>query len=180
MTRLEKLLSQYAAYHLDRKNVFTHFIGIPLIVFAILCLTAKAGFVVAGFPITLALLLIVASVIYYLSLDLIFGVVMAAIFAIAYPYALMITEMSITHWLTLSISTFVIGWIFQFVGHFYEKKKPAFMDDVIGLAIGPLFVLAELIFLMGLRKPLEEKMLIEAKKLRSEMDQKSLKAVNAD
>ena len=69
MTKLEKLLSQYAAYHLDRKNVLTHFIGIPLIVFAIICLTAKVGFVVAGFPVTLALLLIVVSVIYYLSLE---------------------------------------------------------------------------------------------------------------
>ena len=33
MTRVERLLSQYAAYHLDRKNVMTHFIGVPLIVF---------------------------------------------------------------------------------------------------------------------------------------------------
>lgn len=180
MTRLEKLLSQYAAYHLDRKNVFTHFIGIPLIVFSILCLTAKAGFVVGGVSITLALLLIIASVIYYLSLDVIFGVIMAAIFAIAYPYALMITEMSVTHWLTFSISVFVIGWVFQFVGHFYEKKKPAFMDDIVGLAIGPLFVLAEFVFLVGLRKPLEVKMLEEARKMRQEMDQKSLKAVNVD
>ncbi len=180
MTKLEKLLSQYAAYHLDRKNVLTHFIGIPLIVFAIICLTAKVGFVVAGFPVTLALLLIVVSVIYYLSLDLIFGVVMAAIFAIAYPYALIITEMSITHWLTFSISTFVIGWIFQFIGHFYEKKKPAFMDDIVGLAVGPLFVLAELVFLIGLRKPLEERMLAEAKRLRLEMDGKSVKVINTD
>ena len=180
MTKLEKLLSQYAAYHLDRKNVLTHFIGIPLIVFAIICLTAKVGFVVAGFPVTLALLIMVASVIYYLSLDLIFGVVMAAIFAIAYPYALIITEMSIMHWLTFSISAFVIGWVFQFIGHFYEKKKPAFMDDIVGLAVGPLFVLAELVFLIGLRKPLEERMLAEAKRLRLEMDGKSVKVINTD
>ncbi|MBP8064050.1 MAG: DUF962 domain-containing protein [Acinetobacter sp.] len=180
MTKLEKLLSQYAAYHLDRKNVLTHFIGIPLIVFAIICLTAKVGFVVAGFPVTLALLIMVASVIYYLSLDLIFGVVMAAIFAIAYPYALIITEMSIMHWLTFSISAFVIGWVFQFIGHFYEKKKPAFMDDIVGLAVGPLFVLAELVFLIGLRKPLEERMLAEAKRLRLEMDGKSVKEINTD
>lgn len=43
MNRLEQLLSQYAAYHLDHKNVFTHFIGIPMIVFSIMCLTARAG-----------------------------------------------------------------------------------------------------------------------------------------
>lgn len=33
MTNLERLLSQYAAYHLDRNNIVTHFVGIPLIVF---------------------------------------------------------------------------------------------------------------------------------------------------
>ncbi|MBO6152332.1 MAG: DUF962 domain-containing protein, partial [Acinetobacter sp.] len=43
MTKLERLLSQYAAYHLDHKNILTHFVGIPLIVFSILCLTARAG-----------------------------------------------------------------------------------------------------------------------------------------
>lgn len=39
MTKLEQLLSQYAAYHLDQKNIYTHFVGIPLIVFSIMCLT---------------------------------------------------------------------------------------------------------------------------------------------
>ena len=43
MSKLEKLLSQYAAYHLDHKNIVTHFVGIPLIVFSIMCLTARAG-----------------------------------------------------------------------------------------------------------------------------------------
>ncbi|MDN5541554.1 MAG: DUF962 domain-containing protein, partial [Acinetobacter sp.] len=36
MSKLEKLLSQYAAYHLDHKNIVTHFVGIPLIVFSIM------------------------------------------------------------------------------------------------------------------------------------------------
>ncbi|RML95795.1 putative membrane protein, partial [Pseudomonas amygdali pv. eriobotryae] len=47
------------------------------------------------------------------------------------------------------------GWIIQFIGHYYEGRKPAFIDDVTGLIIGPLFVIAELAFLMGLRKPLQ-------------------------
>ncbi len=50
---------------------------------------------------------------------------------------------------------FVVGWIIQFIGHYYEGRKPAFIDDVTGLIIGPLFVVAELAFLMGLRKPLQ-------------------------
>lgn len=179
MTKLEKLLSQYAAYHLDQKNVFTHFIGIPMIVFSLICLTARAEFFIASYSMTLALLIIIASVIYYLTLDLIFGAIMGVIFAIAYPLALMIADLSLMNWLVISIGFFVVGWIIQFVGHFYEKKKPAFVDDLIGLAIGPLFVLAEVIFLMGIRKPLEEKMLTEARRLRHEMDSKALETVSS-
>ena len=35
-----------------------------------------------------------------------------------------------------------------------EGRKPAFVDDVIGLVIGPLFVVAELVFALGLRRDL--------------------------
>jgi len=34
----------------------------------------------------------------------------------------------------------------QFVGHWYEGRKPAFVDDIIGLLVGPMFVVAEALF----------------------------------
>lgn len=173
MSKIEQLLSQYAAYHLDRKNVLTHFIGIPMIVFSIICLTARFGIVVSGYELTLATAILTIAVLYYLSLDWIFAIIMTVVFAIAYPFAYDIAQWQTGSWLLASIGIFVVGWVFQFIGHFYEKKKPAFMDDVIGLAIGPLFVLAELVFLFGFRKPMEETMLIEARKLRAEMDAKT-------
>ena len=49
----------------------------------------------------------------------------------------------------------------QLVGHLYEGRKPAFLDDLIGLLIGPLFVVAEIGALLGLRRDL--KATIEAK-----------------
>lgn len=179
MTKLEQLLSQYAAYHLDHKNVFTHFIGIPMIVFSIMCLTARAGVMVSGFEITLALILLVLSVVYYLRLDKSLGFLMLIIYAIAYPFAYKIAQLNMGTWLTVSIGAFVVGWVFQFVGHFYEKKKPAFVDDIVGLAIGPLFVLAEAVFLLGFRKDLQAKMLEEARKQRTVMDEKSLQTAHA-
>ncbi len=178
MSKLETLLSQYAAYHLDHKNVLTHFVGIPLIVFSIMCLTARLGITVVGFEITIALVLIIASVVYYLRLDKVFGFIMLVIFAAVYPLSLMIAKMSLGAWLGWSVGLFFVGWVIQFIGHFYEKKKPAFMDDVIGLAIGPLFVLAELVFLMGFRKELEQRMLTQARKQRVEMDAKSLQSAH--
>ena len=39
---------------------------------------------------------------------------------------------------------FLVGWAFQFVGHaVYEKRRPAFMDDLASLLIGPLFLVAK-------------------------------------
>ena len=172
MNKLEKLLSQYAAYHLDHKNIVTHFVGIPLIVFSIMCLTARASMTVGSFEITLAMVLILASIVYYLSLDRIFGVIMLVIYAMAYPLAYIIAQFDLGLWLSLSIGIFLVGWAFQFAGQFYEQKKPAFMDDVIGLAIGPLFVLAEMVFMLGFRKDIEQRMLDEARKQRAAMDNK--------
>ncbi|MEN0106752.1 MAG: hypothetical protein AAGC84_10030, partial [Pseudomonas sp.] len=34
---------------------------------------------------------------------------------------------------------------------YYEGRKPAFVDDLSGLIVGPLFVVAELLFLVGIR-----------------------------
>ena len=42
----------------------------------------------------------------------------------------------------------------QFLGHWYEGKKPAFVDDMVGLLVGPMFVTAEAMFALGWNKPL--------------------------
>jgi uncharacterized membrane protein YGL010W len=45
---------------------------------------------------------------------------------------------------------FVGGWAMQFLGHYFEGKKPAFLDDLKGLLDGPLFLVAETAFALGL------------------------------
>ncbi|MBJ9985086.1 DUF962 domain-containing protein [Acinetobacter sp. S40] len=173
MSKLEQLLSQYAAYHLDQKNVMTHFIGIPLIVFALFCLAARVEFSVGQFHLHLVITLLWIMVVYYLRLDYIFGLMMLFILGACTYLALEIAQLDIWLWLSISIGSFIIGWIFQFIGHFFEKKKPAFVDDIVGLAIGPLFVLAEFVFLLGFRKSLKDKVLEQAHVLRKEMDKHS-------
>src|SRR5574343_595928 len=111
MTNLERQLSQYAAYHLDRNNIMTHFVGIPLIVFSILCLTARAGIEISGLSITLAMILIVLSSIYYLTLDKLFGALMLILLVLAYPLALKVAALSMWSWLGASVGVFVVGWV---------------------------------------------------------------------
>ncbi len=35
-----------------------------------------------------------------------------------------------------ALALFVIGWVFQFVGHYYEKKPPEFLQDWRFLFVG--------------------------------------------
>ena len=58
-------------------------------------------------------------------------------------------------WLATGISLFAVGWVIQLVGHYYEGRKPAFVDDLVGLIVGPLFVVAEWAFALGLRKEVQ-------------------------
>jgi uncharacterized membrane protein YGL010W len=48
------------------------------------------------------------------------------------------------------LGLFMIGWVFQFVGHYFEGRKPAFVDDLVGLLVGPMFVVGELLMGVGL------------------------------
>ncbi len=41
--------------------------------------------------------------------------------------------------LPLAAAMFSTGWTFQFVGHFFEGKKPAFVDDKRNLVVGLLW-----------------------------------------
>ncbi len=43
-----------------------------------------------------------------------------------------------------SLGLFVVGWILQFVGHWFEGKLPAFFSDVRFLFVGPLWWLKKL------------------------------------
>ena len=46
---------------------------------------------------------------------------------------------------------FVVAWIFQFIGHKLEGKKPSFFEDVQYLWVGPLFVLRYFFVRLGVR-----------------------------
>lgn len=149
-------LAQYAAYHRDRRNIASHFIGIPMIVLAVAVLLARPSIEVAGLWLSPASLVALAAALFYLRLDLRFGLLMSALLGLCLWAAASLALLSTAEWLGSGIGLFVLGWIIQFVGHYYEGRKPAFVDDIMGLVIGPLFVAAEAAFLLGLRRDVEQ------------------------
>ncbi|MGF6773435.1 putative membrane protein YGL010W [Paraburkholderia sp. GAS199] len=159
MRTLTEQLTQYAAYHRDRRNIATHFVGIPMIVLALAVLLSRPAFVAGSVPFALspAWVLFVAATLYYLVLDVPLGLMMAVVSVVCVACGQWLAAQSTLVWLTSGIGLFLIGWVFQFVGHVaYEHRKPAFVDDLIGLLIGPLFVLAEALFGFGWRPALRE------------------------
>lgn len=156
MNKLTDLLAQYASYHRDRRNILTHLVGIPTIVLSLMVLLARPTLAtVGGLPINPGMVIAALLALYYLKLDLRMGAVMAAVFALGLDVALHTAPLATGAWLAWGLGLFLVGWGIQFLGHYYEGRKPAFVDDIIGLIIGPLFVLAEVAFLLGLRKDVE-------------------------
>lgn len=151
MKTLTEHLGQYAEYHRDRRNIASHFIGIPMILVAVAVLLSRPGFEAGGLWLSPALLAALAAGQFYLRLDLRFGVVMGVLLALSVWFGAALAVQSTGVWLLAGIGLFVVGWIIQFVGHYFEGRKPAFVDDLMGLIVGPLFVVAELGFLLGLR-----------------------------
>lgn len=163
MRNLTEQLTQYAAYHRDARNIATHFVGIPLIVLALAVLLSRPAIALwLPVPVSPAWLLFGASTIYYLMLDVPLGLMMAVVSAACVAFGAWLAQQGTAAWLGSGVGLFVVGWIFQFVGHIaWEHRKPAFVDDLIGLLIGPLFVLAEALFSIGWRPQLRAA--IEAK-----------------
>jgi len=162
MKNIEENLTQYAAYHRDRRNIATHFAGVPMIVFAIILALATAVVHVADVAITMAAAVSIVMCVYYFRLDRVFGLTMAVVlFAMCAAASEITARTSTGAALAWAAGIFTVGWALQFLGHKFEGMKPAFFDDVMQLIIGPLFVCAEVFFLLGakpqLRRYIEER-----------------------
>ena len=155
MKTLTDQLTQYATYHRDRRNIITHFIGIPMIVASMCILLSRPSLSVELTWLTPGAIISALVTAYYLRLDVRYGVVLGGYLWACLAFAQSLSALSTGSWLALGGGLFFIGWVIQFIGHYFEGRKPAFVDDIIGLLIGPLFIAAEAGFLMGLRKDVE-------------------------
>ena len=155
MRNLEQQITQYAAYHRDRRNIATHFVGVPMIVFSVVL--ALVPWTVLG--VNVALIALVVAAVFYLRLDRYLGTAMLVfLFFFCYLVAIYLNARvdKVGVVLGLAALLFAAGWAIQFIGHKYEGMKPAFTDDIIGLAIGPLFIMTEVFFALGLKRELKK------------------------
>jgi len=138
MRRVDALLADYGSYHRTRGNLVCHALGIPLIVFGVIAFLRLVPLGGGGW--SAAELVIAATVVYYATLDVPLALAMLL------PLALLdVAARAVGDW-RVGLAAFVIGWIFQGIGHArYEKRSPAFVRNLVHLLVGPLFLVHELL-----------------------------------
>ena len=153
-------LGGYASVHRDRRNKATHLVGIPLIVFSLSLLLSLWHFEVGGREWTVSLAVVLVAVLAWMALDLGIGAIMAVLMAPTW-YASDVLAGALGSpsavWTAFAV-LFVGGWVLQFLGHHYEGKRPALLDNIFQGFIGPMFLVAETVVAMGHRRDLAEAM----------------------
>lgn len=145
------LLKQYAEYHRDQRNILTHFVGVPMIVFAVGVLLARPTVMLGGVGLTPAWVLFALVALWYLTRGhLGIGLATALATGLLMLLAHRVNGHGMGPWLAWGMGFFIAGWLIQLIGHYYEGRKPAFADDVVGLLVGPMFVVLEMLAPLGL------------------------------
>ncbi|HLI96297.1 MAG TPA: Mpo1-like protein [Candidatus Baltobacteraceae bacterium] len=131
----DQFFTDYAGYHADIRNQRAHAVGIPLIVLGLLGLLHACPIRIGS--VDLAVLTAIAVLLYYVALDVRGALISAIAFAILYGVAMYLS------W-EVSLGAFILGWVFQLVGHRLEGNKPKFLENVVYLLIGPMYFFQKL------------------------------------
>lgn len=140
MQDIQTLFADYAAYHQTAGNKFFHRLGIPMIMLSLIGMLTTVPLVdVATVKLDLAMILIAAAIAYYFVIEWRLAIAMIAI-SVAFYFI----GAALPLWINATL--FVLGWIFQFIGHkVYEHKNPAFFRNFVHLLIGPLWILNDVV-----------------------------------
>lgn len=174
MQNATELLSTYKSVHLNHSNLATHCVGIPLIIMSILIVLhlIKISLGSLGMlPLSIPFLL--AVTIYYFVLNRALAIGAIGFTLILYGIAWLLSSSAAPWWMAAGL--FTIGWLLQFVGHYYEKAKPAFFEDVKQLLIGPFFLIAELYFVLGFQPTTRTEIAQKAQQKRHQIDANTTK-----
>jgi uncharacterized membrane protein YGL010W len=151
----QRQFASYAAVHRSWRNKATHFVGIPIIVFSLLLLLALWRLHSDGREVTVALAVATVAVLGWMALDLGIGLIMAALMAPAwYAAEALAGALGPSSTAAVFAVLFVSGWALQFLGHHYEGRRPALLDNIFQGFIGPMFLVAETLVTSGYRADL--------------------------
>ena len=156
MRKIDAFLHEYGLSHQNQTNKFIHWICVPLIFFTIvgfISLIPAPHFCAPYFgciSVASIVALVLVSIFYFTlswRISLIMLLIMLLMEHFAYAINVHFKENS---WIVY-LSIFVITWIFQFIGHKIEGKKPSFLKDLQFLLVGPIWLLHFILKKIGIK-----------------------------
>ena len=157
MKSMKEQMHSYAAYHQDPRNKLTHFVGVPLVTFALFLFLSWFRFVLdPELPFTAATLFYAVVVTYYLCLDWRIALLQAPCTLALLVLADRVALLPFTTSLSVFAAAMVGGWVSQLAGHAIEGRRPALADNVLQIFNAPLFLIVEVLLLLGYRKDLSQ------------------------
>lgn len=154
MKSLAQQMSFYQRYHQSPKNRLTHFFGVPMIILAVMQLLS---WVPLGPNLNLAHVVMLVLLTYYFLLDVPLALAMTAFFAAMLAITQHLARLPWTWALAAFGVLFVGGWIIQLIGHHFEGRKPALLDNFFQIFIAPMFLMAEVFFHFGYKPGLQRR-----------------------
>ncbi|PKF73524.1 DUF962 domain-containing protein [Chryseobacterium sp. PMSZPI] len=156
MRKVDLLFAEYSKSHRNATNKFIHWICVPLIFWTILgfvSLIPAPHLCISYFGCIsmVSLITIVLITFFYLRLSLRMSIIMVFMMLLM-EHFLYLTNIQFGRqsWI-IYLAVFVITWIFQFIGHKIEGKKPSFLKDLQFLLIGPIWLLGFILKKTGIR-----------------------------
>lgn len=146
MKKIDSLLNEYGESHKNKTNKLIHWICVPLIYLSIVGLirSIPSDFLSNEYLsenyFNWASLTVILVMIYYLSMSfmLTLGMTIFSFICLYICNTLILLNLSI---LWISVVIFIVSWVFQFIGHKIEGKKPSFLKDIQFLMIGPAWLM---------------------------------------
>ncbi len=144
MSKFQSLIDAYGVSHQNKTNKLIHWICVPAIFLSIVGLISVIPFpwnisLFGSLNLNWAFVALVIVLIYYISLSISISVGMS-LFAFACIFLCQqINAMEYPVWIYIGI--FSVSWVFQFIGHHIEGKKPSFLQDIQFLLIGPAWLM---------------------------------------
>ncbi len=150
-------MAMYSAYHRDGRNRATHFVGVPMIAFALLVpMSLVPLFGVTGYPVSVGTLFAAVVIVYWIACQPVIGIASGVFFIPFIWLAQWVAAQGQAVAWSVFAAAFVGGWVIQLVGHAFEGRKPALLDNILQVFVAPVFLMAEVFFALGLLKPLHD------------------------
>jgi uncharacterized membrane protein YGL010W len=167
MQTLEQQMGFYAAYHQDARNKATHFIGVPMIVFGLFIALGWARLELGGVTLTAAMLLAAVVLTWYFVLDVPLALAMLVVNAALLYLADRVSVQPLGTGALWFVVFFGGGWVIQLIGHVFEGRKPALVDNFFQIFVAPIFLAAEVFFALGYKPGLHAAVQERAREMRA-------------